>query len=156
MVNKQIGDLYNVTVNGESRYVPKEDVLIINGDLPETNHQLESFLPLFPKEFADAYQYFFSFMNFDADEVKASIKEKPKERQNVLQFANYCAKYILNQENIAKSITISNINLASSDLDVLSQSVFSVEDQYYYFNTEEFTILMDVMSKELTFAVKGH
>jgi len=155
-VKELVGDSYKATVNGGSVYIPKEDILVIGEHLPKTNHQLEEFIPMFPKQFADSCQYFLSFLNMDADQVKTSIRENPIEELNMLKYANYDARYNISQENIAQSITISNINISIPEFNDITNSVTAMQDNYYYFKTKYFQVLIDIFSRELTFIVNNN
>lgn len=151
-VKEQVGEVYKMKVNDVSGYLSKEDILIVDENVPETNHQLKEFLPLFPIQFANAYQYFFSFLNKDAEKVKNSFQGDPTQELNTLYFDNYFLKYGL-KENITQSITIRNIDTSIDEFNDIIDSIPAIQDNFYYFKTKDFKVLIDVISKELSFII---
>ncbi|MDQ1000307.1 hypothetical protein QFZ28_000707 [Neobacillus niacini] len=62
----------------------------------------------------------------------------------------------MNKDNIAESITINNIDINGDQWEDLKgyASLISKDSNYYYFNTDEYEIVIDIINMEATISLK--
>lgn len=159
-VDELIGDVYKVSTNNRIGYVPKDKIGVLTQEIQELDMEVEDFLDFFPPVFSNSYQYFFAFLNADSEDLKSRLRsltaeERFEDGTSTLRYAEYGVQYTINQENIAQSLAINNINLSDNTLDeILKEATLVSEDgMLYLFVTREFRVLMDIESEKLLFII---
>jgi teichoic acid transport system ATP-binding protein len=156
-VLEQKGNILKIQVNDHTvGYTSMENIKIMEEDLPNAKIEIGEFLPLFPDNFSNANQYFLSFLNSKYDDIKSKFRGLTGERTldnglKVLNYSEYDAQFNVNQENLAESITIGNVDLNN---DVWKQlkgqaSLISNDSLYYYFQTKNYHIVVNLKNKEV-------
>ncbi|WP_144550549.1 ATP-binding cassette domain-containing protein [Bacillus sp. X1(2014)] len=154
----QKGKSYKVRTNNDTiGYTNVENIKKLEEDIPFTQKEIEEFLPLFPERFANAYEYFLTFLNSDYEEVKTKLIGSDDEKifdngMKTLTYSVYSAQFSINQENKAESIIISNIDTTKEQWDQLkeSASLISNDSLYYYFKTKKYEIVVDLENNSAT------
>ncbi|MEH7274097.1 ATP-binding cassette domain-containing protein [Neobacillus vireti] len=138
-------------------YTNVENVTILDEDLPVSQMNFTEFLPLFPERFVNAYSYFLTFLNSESEEVKSTLKGLTNEEsldngEKTLAYSIYDAMYTINNENIAESITISNIGTNLDQWNELKDAAtfISNDGKYYFYKTKQFKIVIDLTNQKAT------
>jgi teichoic acid transport system ATP-binding protein len=157
-VLEKIGDSYKVrTANNLLGYTNVENIKVPKPDFVVAQRDLKDFLPLFPERFANAYAYFLTFLNVESEEVKSILSGLTSESlldngKKTLTYSYYNAQYTVNDDNMTESISISNIETSVPGWNELkeSASLVSNDNQYYYYITEDYKIVIDILNRTAT------
>ncbi|MEH7180569.1 teichoic acids export ABC transporter ATP-binding subunit TagH [Neobacillus vireti] len=157
-VLEKIGETYKVQAeNNRVGYTNAENITLLEADLPVAKSSITNFLPLFPERFSNAYSYFLTFLNSDSDEVISTLNGLTNEEtlsngKKTLSYSVYDALYTINKEDIAESITINNIDTNAEEWEMLKESASftSNDEQYFYYVTKPFKIVIDTVNKRAT------
>jgi teichoic acid transport system ATP-binding protein len=149
-------EAYKIKAGNETvGYTNAENITVVEKDLPVAKNSITDFLPMFPERFTNAYSYFLTFLNSDSEEVISTLNGLTKEvkltnGKKTLSYSVYDAMYTINQENIAESISINNIDTNIEKWEMLKEnaSFTSNDEQYYYYVTEPFKIVIDTVNKK--------
>lgn len=157
LINERI---YKIKSNGISGFTKMANIKLIESDLPVVQLGITDFIPLFPERFSNAFEYFFTFLNTDSEEVKSKVRglsseERINSGERILTYSVYDARYITDLEGITKSITVSNIDTSRDEWDRIKQnaSLISNDSQSYLFKTDEFNIVVDQNNNTTTFSL---
>jgi teichoic acid transport system ATP-binding protein len=157
-VVEQLGEVYKVrTKNNITGFTKSDNINLLESELPVSLINLSDFRPLFPERFSNAYSYFLTFLDVESEEVKSTLSGLTSEdvlsnQKKTLTYSFYDAQYTVNQENRTESISIGNLALDLSRWDDLkgSASLKSKDDQYYYYITGQYRIVIDTVNKSAT------
>ncbi|WP_051428280.1 ATP-binding cassette domain-containing protein [Bacillus sp. J33] len=160
-VEEQINnEIYKIRVNDSSGFTHKYKIKLMENDLPIVNVGIVDFLPLFPESFSNAFEYFFTFLNTETDEVKTKVRGLTNEEisnsgEIILNYSGYNTQYKTNLKGITKSITVSNIDTKRDEWYRLREhaTFISSDSQYYFYKTEEFNIVVDLVEEKTTFSI---
>jgi teichoic acid transport system ATP-binding protein len=149
------GETYKVQVNGAEGYTNAENIKVIEEDLPVAQNSITDFLPLFPERFTNAYSYFLTFLNSESEDVISTLNGLTNEEtlangKKTLEYSFYDALYTINQENVAETISITNIDTNVEEWEMLKESATftSTDEKYYYYFTEPFKIVIDTVNNK--------
>ncbi|WP_404329946.1 ABC transporter ATP-binding protein [Mesobacillus maritimus] len=151
-VLEQVENSYKVQKDELIGYVSQDNVKLEDEELaiPESDIDMNDFLPLFPERFANANEYFRTFLNAEADMVRSTLiglsdEEVFEDGRETLTYSTYSAEYNINQDKIANSITVRNFATDEDQWNELKEgaSLQSEDDCYYYFLMEDYEIIVD-------------
>ncbi|MCM3244937.1 ATP-binding cassette domain-containing protein [Cytobacillus oceanisediminis] len=153
-------EIYKIKSNGVSGFTKMINIKLMDDDLPNVQIGITDFIPLFPERFSNAFEYFFTFLNTDSEEVKSKVRglsseERLNNGERILTYSVYDARYITDLEGITKSITVSNIDTSRDEWDRIKHnaSLISNDSQCYLFKTDEFNIVVDQNNNTTTFTL---
>ena len=161
-VDELVGDVYKVSTNNRIGYVQKDQIRVLTQDIQEPDMGVEEFQDFFPPAFSNSYLYFFAFLDTESENIKSNLRNLTHELSlddgtSKLNYAEYGVQYTINQEDIAQSLTINNINLSDIALDEIKMEATLVSDDemFYLFDTKEFQVVMNIDSEQLVFSTKN-
>jgi teichoic acid transport system ATP-binding protein len=148
-------DTYKIISNEEIGYMNKEDIIILENDLQESDVKIEEFKEVFNTQFIDSYEYFFAFMNTDYEEVKKTLRGLTEEKADdtgkylVYGYDNVTYLYENNSEN--NTIIISDINKDFQVENVFPTDSYikSKNKELYLIKTHSYSILLDKKNNEI-------
>jgi teichoic acid transport system ATP-binding protein len=160
-VEEQLNDnIYKIRVNSTTGYLSKESVKLLEADMPTVQLGIEGFLPFFPERFANAFEYFFTFLNTEKENVKSKVGGLTNEEildngESFLTYGVYDAQYRTNSDGITKSLTVNNIDTNNVEWNRLKElaSLTSLGEQHYLFKTDLYNIVIDTNNETATFSL---
>ncbi|MEH7483086.1 ABC transporter ATP-binding protein [Neobacillus drentensis] len=161
VLEKQGNAFKIITSDNTTGYTSVDNINLEEKDLPVLQREIEDFLPLFPQRFVDSNEYFLSFINSKYAEVKTALRGLSEEKtldtgEKILTYGFYSTQYNINHENISKSITLSNIDIDNEFWDELKTqaTLKSNDSNYYYFNTQKYDVVIDLINQQATIKPK--
>ncbi|MFB4474017.1 ABC transporter ATP-binding protein [Oceanobacillus caeni] len=151
---------YKVKFNHDFGYIRKEKVLLNNNIATDNEviETLEDFLPLFPKNFAESYEYLFLFLNTQYRDVKASLQGLSKEYNDkfgrkVLVYETNKVSYIFDENDISVGLEVRGINTNSDMLEELisKSNLYSNDKNLVYLEMEDYKVVLDIEDAKITF-----
>ncbi|KON86250.1 hypothetical protein AF332_05040 [Sporosarcina globispora] len=160
-VEDQINEeIYKVKIDGVSGFTKMTNIKLIENELPVVQIGVTDFLPIFPEEFSNAFEYFFTFLNTESEEVKSKVRGLSNEEtlnsgERILTYSVNDVQYKTDLEGITKSITVSNIDTDRDEWYRIKNnaSLISNDSQSYLFKTNEFNIVVDQNNNTTTFSI---
>jgi teichoic acid transport system ATP-binding protein len=162
-VLEQTGKIYKIrTGSNQIAYTSTENIKVVENELTGAERNLPEFLPLMPERFVNAHEYFLTFLGAEYEEVKSTLNGLTSEDiltngEKTLTYSVYNARFNVNKENKAESISVGNIDTNIEEWDRLrdNASLLSNDNQYFYFNTEQYKIVIDLVNREATISARN-
>lgn len=155
-LTEKIEDRYKFEANDNEYYIDEDQVVLIDDNKVLSDYVLDSFLPIFPDNFASSYMYFFSFLGASSDQINAGINGNPIQSSNnfgitKVEFPSFSVEYHLNDENISNGIVISEIN--TENLEEMTINNFELNDSIYFILTEEYIVIINEELEKVLFLI---
>lgn len=155
------GDYYKISDDNQRiGYINLGDISILEDDSQNSIVSLNDFIPLFPNHFSESYQYFLSFLNSEYEEVKSKVngltrESELEEGKKLLTYLDYSVDYIINKNDEAESMIVSNINIKTENWILLKQNtlVQSNDKRYFLFNTGQYNVTIDLLNNKAIISI---
>ncbi|WP_157130763.1 ABC transporter ATP-binding protein [Halobacillus mangrovi] len=160
-VVNQIGDVYEVTYEGEKGYVKAPDIQLSPGQNEITDLTLDELAQAFPGSFAQSYEYFFAFSDSDYESVKSTFNGLTDETEdesgrNILLYEADGVAFKFDEDNETDEIEVMNIDVHDEAIEELKDKAYlsSNDDSIHFIENDKFQVILNVEEETLQFKIK--
>lgn len=152
-VNNSVYKIESVYGSG---YVEKEVIHLLDADKLRVDVTLDEFLPIFPDSVREAYSFFFSFLNAEAETIKEGLQGLTNEFDDdngnrILEYGFESISYILDDEDTSYGIIISDLNLSEYSSLTTNTSLILEGDGIFYYQSDTYKIFLDSINNTIRF-----
>jgi len=154
-VEEQIGDVYKVEFNNITGYTPVENVDISQEQVRQSDFEVLNLYPILPEGYA--FEYFLSHLRFEytsiKDKFQGSLNEGVDEiGRKFLEFENDNVTYLFDENELAVTIIIKNINANSASIRQFLElaTVHSDDKQLFFVPINDYNITFNLVKETVT------
>ncbi|MGI8315804.1 ABC transporter ATP-binding protein [Halobacillus mangrovi] len=160
-VENQIGDVYEVTYEGQKGYVKASNIQLSPGESEISTITLDELAQAFPGSFAQSYEYFFAFIDSDYESVKSTFNGLTDETEDesgrsVLLYETDGVAFKFDEDNNTDELEVMNIDVHDEAIEELKEKAYlsSNDDTIHYIENENFQVILNAEEETLQFKTK--
>ncbi|WP_100333185.1 teichoic acids export ABC transporter ATP-binding subunit TagH [Bacillus alkalisoli] len=153
-VTEELNGKYKISIENISGFIRKEEVNFINQYVRTDNLSIIDFLPLFPLNFTNSYEYFLINIGISYEDLINKFPGIVSERINdngnkLVTLINENITYTINDKNIVNGLIVEDIENENDVTNGLRNDAYIVsrEGDLLYFKVNSYDILLNFDSK---------
>ncbi|KZE64090.1 hypothetical protein AWM68_13365 [Fictibacillus phosphorivorans] len=156
-VEEQYNNLFKVKYDEVTGYTEKKNIAITDNEKPNQLAAFSDFFPLTPETFDTSYEFFFSQIGSNYDEVKEKLRGLTEEtttkdglKQLHYGYDNFI--YRFNESGTVDTIITTNVE-ETQDINAISELALlkSNNQSLFYFLMKDYEVYLDFNEKTITF-----